>query len=209
MPFQDVEVPSPGNVFFWALTAQHTLWARLGESSQLRCYACMQIGACSAECQHLSGNPLHVQYSELKYIVSAHRVCVLWNSSFVAHSSARFLPENYSRWGHWVYPWLNDGGSWAPCRRAHCLTRWSSSSLKFSIVSPQSVYRGKGHYLFDCAIQRSKVISITSKWSAATYKCSQYRNYRMGCAFDDAHVLCYKLYYWKATTTLLVRNYSW
>ena len=64
------------------------------------------------------------------------------------------------------------------------------------ILSPQSVYRGKVCYLFDCAtlcMQRSDKGHFSNfQWSAVTSHHSQYGNYRTGSAFDDAHAPCYK-----------------
>ena len=45
--------PWPRNIFFWALTAHHTLWARLAAVLVLQQLWCMQTGACSAEHQQL------------------------------------------------------------------------------------------------------------------------------------------------------------
>ena len=47
--------PWPRNIFFWALTAHHTLWARLAASYDSFDNACMQLqtGVCSAERQQL------------------------------------------------------------------------------------------------------------------------------------------------------------
>ena len=130
---------------------------------------------------------------------------MLWNTcdcvGMYVHT-ARFSPENYPWQGAWVYPWSNDGGSWAPCRGARYPTRWSSSSLKFFILSAQSVYWGKGVVCSIVPRRAYKGHFYDFQQSAITCHHSQYGNYRTGGTFDDAHAPCYKSLYITTRVTI-------